>query len=177
MFEYASRLKGTWIATLGSKIKEFEIFLPKFRAGLEEIKGSELWINPLTEEDKKETKKEFPDFIKGDLREVITGEELYTAMEEGIVTEIEISKQMMRELQLIETVEELYTFLIKNKDNLKIGTVSEKYAETIFRGHYIECLFCKEKIFSDYKNCPYCGAEKVSEKKKIVKRKSMSKKE
>ena len=29
------------------------------------------------------------------LREVITGEELYTAMEEGIVTEIEISKKVI----------------------------------------------------------------------------------
>ena len=48
MFEYASRLKGTWITTLDQKIRELETFLPKFRAGLEEIKGSELWINPLT---------------------------------------------------------------------------------------------------------------------------------
>ena len=176
MFDYASRLKGTWIATLDQKIRELELFLPKFRAGLEEIKGSELWINPLTEEDKKETKKEFPDFIKGDLREVITGEELYTAMEEGIVTEIEISKKMMKELQLIETAKDLYIFCIKNKDNLKIGTVSEKYVETIFKRQFTECLFCKEKIFGKYRNCPYCGAE-ITPKKEKKRKKLKYKKE
>lgn len=177
MFEYGSRLKGVWFLTLDRKIQELEAALPKIRTILEEMKISEIWTRGLTEEEKKDTKETFPDFFKEDLGEAITGEELYTAMEEGIVTEIEISKKEVKELQLIETVEDLYTFYIENKDNLKIGAVSEKYVETIFREQYNECVFCKEKMFGEYKNCPYCGAKKTPKKKKIIERKSMSKKE
>ena len=128
------------------------------------MRGTAIWTEPLNESERKTkfTDPRSKDYIKKDPTEIITFEDYWLAIGEGIDIELEKYKNELKELELAETAEDLLMFFIEHRIHV-IGKSEEEYKKMVeksFKNLYDICPFCIEKsYFLKCGICLNCGAE------------------
>ncbi|MBA7645373.1 hypothetical protein ES703_53128 [subsurface metagenome] len=163
-FEVFNEEKEHWILAVNEKIKKLKDFIEDEEI-YQKFKGTDVWTEGLTEDEKKEYLEEYSEeykrWINKDLEKIITREDLYYTLKDGAKKELEYYEKMLKELKLAKSGGDLTIIYLKEVLYTK-GYDSKKSKEVIkkiYAGHYIECPFCKKKTPISEKRCIYCGTD------------------
>ncbi|MBA7645374.1 hypothetical protein ES703_53129 [subsurface metagenome] len=163
-FDDFDKEKERLISMVRAKIKELKVILEKTEAAFPTLKGTPIWTDELTEDEKRDYFEDYEEFIKENPNiKMITGGDYFLAKKKATKKELEHVKKMLKDFELAETADELILMFLRINIHI-IGhsyEESDKMIKEDFKKNYIECPFCKKRTYLPklLGECLYCGTK------------------
>jgi len=152
------------ISTVKAKIKKLKAILKKTEVTFPTLKGTPIWTDELTEDEKRDYFEDYEEFIKVNPNiKMITGGDYFLTMEKAVKKELEHFKKILKDLELAETNDELILMFLRINIHITGYSCeeSDKIIKEGFKKNYIECPFCKKRTYLPklWGECIYCGTK------------------